>query len=294
MKTKINITILFFISLLYSSCNYKTIDNVKFDSSNKMALYCFFNPDSVWTAQVYKMGNVMDKENTDLYVRNAQVELYEQDSLINILEHIENGFYKSSTGLKPKYGEKYHIRVSSPGLETLTSSIQQLPDSIKIESVEYHNELIKDIFPEEDYVIIESSGWNYATIDIILSQIYPKKHLSFYSINNENSKSSLMLSLSSKNKFIEYWGYDSNIIETTSNENLYIQVGINIDYCNSINFAAISNDYFFYELSFVEYDFIINTTYLLTPNNVYSNIKNGIGIFAGYTVTQIKLVDYIN
>jgi hypothetical protein len=52
---------------------------------------------------------------------------------------------------------------------------------------------------------------------------------------------------------------------------------------------TISPHFLLYEVSYAEYEFVVNTTKILTPNNVFSNIIGGGGIFVGYTLKIIDL-----
>jgi len=52
---------------------------------------------------------------------------------------------------------------------------------------------------------------------------------------------------------------------------------------------TISASYLLYETSYAVYDFVESTTYLLNSNNIYSNIRGGTGIMAGYTLNKVFL-----
>lgn len=96
------------------------------------------------------------------------------------------------------------------------------------------------------------------------------------------------LSLNNKANVIEYSSLNGNIFETQNSMELLLQSAVSYK-SNELRIMTISPHYLLYEVSYSEYEFVVNTTKILTPNNVYSNIVGGGGLFVGYTLKRIPL-----
>ncbi|HTE29740.1 MAG TPA: DUF4249 family protein, partial [Chryseolinea sp.] len=103
------------LSLAGSSCETVLDVDVPFDQSS-LVINSIFNADDTWSAVLTANGSIYLKYNIQP-VKNASVLVYENDMLVDSLEHYGDGYYRSSTG-KPLDGHEYEFRASADGFET--------------------------------------------------------------------------------------------------------------------------------------------------------------------------------
>lgn len=273
MKKNILILISFF-SL--HGCIEMEIDYIKPTTAKELVVHCLFNPDEVWNIQVECLGNVMDRTKADLSIQNATVFLYENSVLIDTL-HWNGKKYISFKNRQPQFNRNYKIEVECDGYETVSSNYEILPDSINLIHTQYFDTLKPDIFPAEVYF---TEQWlDYGMIEITLSVKKGQKIIikDFVTLSNASSKN-----------FINYPSLNYTIYECLHTGTFLLQAAVIST--NSIDIGTVSESGFLYELSSSEYEFVTATTHLLTPNNVFSNMSNGIGIMSGMVTKRIKVL----
>lgn len=108
-------------------------------SDPQLVINSLFNPDSLWTVQVSKVQDALEKsgENADdANITNAKVELFENGTLLEVLPHTANGVYRSKIN-KPQLGKSYKVHVSAadfPDAEA-TSSLPSMPNTTYISQI---------------------------------------------------------------------------------------------------------------------------------------------------------------
>jgi hypothetical protein len=293
MRNILEIFFYFFItiSIVFSSCEPKDIYYKLPEAENKLVVYCFFNPDSIWKANISKLDNLLSlPSDSDLWITNAQVLLFEEGNLIDTLVFEKDKEYVSKRGLKPEFNKNYKLCVKCNGYDDLYSDFQSLPTPVMVDTVTFLDYLPSGIFPNEIYIMQENQQVNYYSTMVSLKNANEGQFFKVYTSNNQyNSRESIYLSKSSQKDFIEYYSWNCSILESLKNGSLTIELPYEPEYSEKLNIYTITESYVLFELSYAEYDFVINTTYLLTPNNIYTNMTGGLGIFAGYTSNTIDL-----
>lgn len=285
---------LFFIIIAiigFSSCEPKDVYYELTDEENKLVVYCFFNPDSVWKANINKLENLLNvAADSNLWISNAQVLLFEGENLLDTLIFKKNNEYSSTKGLKPEFNKNYKLYVKCNGYDDVYSDFQSLPAPVMVDTVTFFDSLPAGIFPNEIYITQENQQIDYYSTTVGLKNAHVGQFIKVYTSDSQHyNKEGVFLSKSSQNDFIEYYSWNCSILESLKNGNLTLQIPYEPEYSEKLNIYTISDSYVLFELSYAEYDFVINTTYLLTPNNIYSNITGGLGLFAGYTSNIIDL-----
>ena len=265
--------------ILYCSCQSKEVDYIQPQTDlNRLVVFCFFNPDSIWSVHVTKLANVMDAEKKDVVLKNAIVELYENNQLLELLEYDEyRDCYLSTEERKPEYNKYYHLAVNCEGYTSVSTTHEKLPEPISIKEIIYYEELERNEFTLEIY----SHSEYFFMLDIIM-KVQKNQLLDAtwaYSLSN-----------SSKKVFDDYLT-DGRLLEASQSGQLLLRVAVG-NGRSEFRLRTISPTYFLYNMSYIEYDSVTFTTYLLTPSNIYSNIYNGCGLFTGYTESSIKISDY--
>lgn len=146
-----NVLYLFIAIIILHSCSSVEIDYIKPITAKKLVAYCFFNPDSIWTVQVSKLGSITDVESENLLVNNAIVTIYENEKLIDTLKIKKNGYYTSVSNLKPEYNKTYQLQVECNGFEKIKSTQESLPAPIGFSKNKVYSYLLPNIFPKETY-----------------------------------------------------------------------------------------------------------------------------------------------
>lgn len=289
---------LFFIIIaiiVFSSCEPKDVYYEPPAEENQLVVYCFFNPDSIWRANISKLENLLNvATDSNLWISNAQVLLFEGESLLDTLIFQKKNEYLSPKGLKPEFNKNYKLFVKCNGYEDVYSDFQSLPAPLMVDRVSFLEYLPTGIFPNEIYIIQENQQIDYYSTTVGLKNAHVGQFIKVYTSDGQQyNKEGIFLSKSSQKDFIEYYTWNCSILESLKNGSLSIEIPYEPEYSGKLNIYTISESYVLFELSYAEYDFVINTTYLLTPNNIYTNMTGGLGLFAGYTSNIIDLKNHL-
>lgn len=279
--------IIFFIfTITYLlSCSSIEIDYIKPITAKKLVVYCFFNPDSVWTVQVSKLGNVTDVVSENLLINNAIVTIHENNKVIDTLKFNNNGYYTSENKLKPAYNKKYQLQAECDGYEKIFSTQESLPSSISISGIKVHQNLLQNIFSKETYN--DTLWYKQKTVESDLS-FEKGQFLKISTTHLENTVEwGVSVALNNMAYLTKYESRNGNMFEVKETANLKLQTAVSYD-SDKLRIMTISPHFLLYEVSYAQYEFIVNTTKILTPNNVFSNIIGGGGLFVGYT---LKIID---
>ena len=268
--------------ILFASCTKDvSIDNANRES--KIVVNSFFSPQGSLLVNISKSSSVLAADTFN-YVNNADIELFQGGSLIGKLTYSHEGYYSLPASILPA-GE-YSITVSVPGMNTVTSK-DTVPVQVPILSFDTVSVNSKYLLCQVRFQDIPNKA-NYYLVDVT----------SKYPVLNSDSVSL---------KYVEIIITD-NIVENGS-------IG---DKCKRIFFADDKIQGKAYELSFLlekgpllkSVPYGSNTLYINlksigTPYykylktyyeaqtrqmDVYSNIVNGYGIFAGYNISQDSIV----
>lgn len=283
---KIYITLSIIGILVLGSCEKEVL--LDFDHEPVLCLNCILNPDETIKANITISRSISDTGNFSP-LNNASIELYENNNLFGELTHIKNGVY--TLDKKPTTGKEYQITVNAEGFTPLLAKciVPQAP-GITYEKVNYINnqyDLSVELqnLPGMDYY------WLYTTGSVNGRKNgggnYPFNSPFIDNFNKEYDNSA-------KFGFTYYMqirmtdeGYDGEIMKFSIPD---IPVMDNIKRMADQHFLSADE----------HYDKYIKTTIInqmkeesylpfYEPVQIYSNIKNGTGIFGSCAVTTVKL-----
>ncbi|MBW8048904.1 MAG: DUF4249 domain-containing protein [Cytophagales bacterium] len=269
-----------FIPFLFACEMIVDVDLPPYDS--QLVANCFFNPDTLFEVHVSHSLGILDTGTLD-NIENAKVEILENGQVISVLSHTGGGIY-SSTGVYPSAGQPYSLKVEASGYESI-GALDAVPLAIPIISVTlkdsvYVGELdgtyaettikFNDPVSADNFYAIEI--WQYDSIDgyrytISLSTIDP-------SVANEQYSSRILFSdiiFDGKTYDLKVY-FDSYIL--TQNRKLYVRLN------------SISKAYYLYNKSLRLHRQNQGNPFA-EPVQVYGNIENGLGIFAGYSYDEV-------
>jgi hypothetical protein len=263
--------------LLISACDLVVDIDVPFDKK-QLVVNCYFNPDSVWKADISLNKHILDTLEHSR-VENALVIIYENDLPIDTLSHQKFGGYKSDSG-KPLPGKTYRIQVAAKNYDPV-SAHSYVPVPVLKTSLEASADLEND-YKTKITVRFQDNGTEKNFYQI-------KAYVHYLSLNRDLSiregLSPIQFSIDNpaEQAIVGDWneGVFFNDVLFNGNEK---ELTLTTHY-GTAGFIAevrsISEDLYRYETT-RSLQQSIDGNPLAQPINVYSNIQNGFGIFAGY------------
>jgi hypothetical protein len=273
------------------------------DNVNQLVVVGHFNPDTVFSIFVSATTSATDPINPGFF-DNAEVDIYEDGVLLeNLIIPPERRPFYQSVNSRPVPGKEYEVRVGFPGNPTRAIGKSYVPEPVPVLSawitdVEKRN--VDNFDQEVEYTI---------KVDVLLNNmtdVNPFTHLEFFrdSVAYEVVNNDTLLTPTGQRKRLE--------VLTTPNELLYLihfEYGVltsgdtnnssELKYSFSLrtrinsqtevlpqiflNARSISEDYYLYHTTLTRQIRQSSDTLFNNPVNVYDNIDNGSGIFAGYS-----------
>ncbi len=298
-------TYLFFASCLFTiSCE----EEIFFEDQNftpKIVLNSIFTNDSIWLISLTHTTSALKPSTADNIIKDAIIAITDKTGgqVCKLYFNSKTGYYQSS-GCTCGYEEEYKIAVYSPTYGAVQAT-SKVPLKTKIEnlkiSVSTEDEnaqevqfKIKDNSPDKNFYI-----WSVVDVDTSRNLI----------VNDESQKldfSSLVKELRKEVATVSS-GKFSNIVITTDVEvesanqvtklvTKKFRTETDDPILNEKNVVpmlklmTVSADLFEYYKSLGNYLKYNQTNSSITePQKVFSNVKDGYGIFAGYSIQYIPM-----
>ncbi len=286
------------ISIILFSCE-KTV-NIKIpDSGRKLVVNSFFAEDSILKVNLSKSKYILDGESEFESVKNAKIILYKNNIKIEELIDSLNGFYYGNYILKA--GSKYKLEVSAKDFPT-SKAESDLPLRTKIIEL-------------SGYQSMDEYGWPETAFNLTFKDDAETEHYYFISVT-ERRYTKYNLSEGKDTVIID--DYELNVYSTDPNtfsDDWYLNKGVVLkddlfngkeyklffkayrDFYDSnestsvyyVKFSTISKEYYLYYISYAKH---VNAQdeFFMEPVQVYTNIENGFGIFAGYSTDVDSVV----
>ncbi len=286
------------IIIILFSCE-KIIDIEIDEKDKKIVVNGILSTDSVVKVNISKSLNILDRQDV-LYLNNATVKLYENGSFIEQLNYTENGNYKTSI-FKPILGNTYKVEVESSGLTSVNAE-NKIPNHIAINSID-----TLTIEQQEDdmYGYGKQLECNVNFTDPANEKNYYYLFAKAYSptdydnFGNPTSYAYQTIYFNSNDNIIESrinWGegivFSDNLIdgETYSLKLLISKYDFYED-TNKVFFYlnSVSKDFYLYAKSYEQHMNAKGNPFV-EPVQVYENITNGYGIFAGYSSYKDSII----
>jgi len=302
MKKTSNIIIILVLFLV--ACEKEVKIPIEY-TTPKLVINALFNTDSLWDVEISASRYIYDTNPIPL-IDDAVVIILDSEGNNFELTNQGEGIYTSSTE-KPQTGKTYSIEVNHDNYENARST-NKLPGEIIIDNIEWHEEVYVsgDLFrkinvtfqdsQEKDYYLIRMSGAFWEEIidpltglsdsGLVIHPIYFfSQNAAVEEINSHSSQSSISFIDELFNG--DQYTIDLLLYEFYFNNQPGWEVGLESIY---ISLSKISEEYYLYQKSYQKYQNSSGNTLFSQPTQVYTNIENGLGIFAGYS----NSVDTIN
>lgn len=292
---------LLFLTLAVAGCE-KVIDFP--DSDPKINLYSQFQEGEPFRVYVSETGAINDDEIKYVDVAATEIIDLNSDNQIDTLsipsDDGSGDIYYQSEKLIPQKNGEYQINVEVPGFGTVSAS-SYVPDPASIQSVEvshlevqntdlvdfYTLDLVLTIDdrPEEDNYYQLSV--DYAIEDGFGGSLYQQ---AIYSIPDEIEPAPSQES-----------GGNGVLFRDININGLNTQIAVPITFAIGrdevlqflrVELRTVSRDYYLFHSSVYRQQ-QTNNSPLAEPVEIYNNVQNGCGIFAGYSLIQVDSI-FIN
>lgn len=276
--------------------------------SPKLVVNCFFNPDSTWKVRISSTISLSGKDKPG-FISNATVELYENNALISTLSHADSGYYINSQ--KPLFNKQYTLKVTAPDFESVECSDKLISSTtafttkfdtterfITIKELAFSENIpvsqlqinIKDDptvrnFYELRGIYFKKDPKHPEVRTVVFHSFYPgletfsnyQKLVLFKDSLFSGTETMVTLYLSNRGAFGGTSLPNGNIgVAWWKVDDLYLDI------------KQVSEQYFLYQKTFLQQKYNQENPFS-EPTKVYSNVKNGLGIFAGYQSYRVKL-----
>lgn len=249
----------------------------------------FFYADSVWTATLSANQHILDTLH-EQRIENALIVIYHDGTAVDTLMHTRDGVYRADTG-KPLPGKTYEIKATAPGYPDVTSR-SYIPLPTLITDIQVTKGTSAEGYPEDvfhvkfqDDPLVENFYQIYIEaesdhIDFETGKIRKHRYRLSVATNDPSVRSS------------EYSGFDGIFIKDIRFTNGHGAISLTtqgqvLDFYSYVivTIRTLSKDYYYYKTTGRLQDDISDNPFA-QPVNVYNNIDNGFGIFAGFNASH--------
>ena len=295
------------IVFILFSCTKEVVIPID-QSKAKLVVNGLFNTDSLWKIEVSASRYIYDTTSLPL-INDANVTITDQDNNSLQLSNQGQGIYTSNIE-KPEIGNSYFISVSHPDYDNVSSS-NQLPSAVNITNIDWQEQILIDgelkrkvkitfiDSPDPDYYVlrlqahvwtVEEEGNTSDTSREIIPVYFSSQNAAVENKNDNDFYSSTNFT----DALFNDGEYTIDILadefyftgkEEDSEEDIF---GID---SISIVMSKVSQEYYYYESSYQS--FTSSRYSFAQPVQVYSNIENGHGIFAGFSSLK-RVIDLNN
>lgn len=284
--------------LLFTNCT-KEIEFDAQDIAPRIVVNSLFTNDSLWTANISRSVGVLETTSYTS-IDDADVSIFDGNGVqVTTLTNQGDGLYTSPTGATPQAEELYTIEVNAPGY-TSVNATNRIPTAVQINSIDTvssTNSDGEDILETTINFQDPPANENYYMVEVLVKGTWIDEFegdtiefreplriscndINVETINRFNSggfeNTYLYLMLKDENFDGEDYALTFSVINYAELKDLEL--------FGEIRLVNTSAAYFNYLKSFNMYQSASGNPFA-TPVQVYSNVENGMGIFAGGTLT---------
>jgi len=300
-------TLLLLLPLLFSNCE-QPVDFEIGDGDAKLVVVSNFTNDNALGVFVSKTRSTLSNDPFE-YVLNAKVQVFADGQLVETLQFVpadaEQNIppYYTTVKLVPEVGKLYSIEVNVEGYEPIRAT-NSIPETVLIESVQFENTLEKT---EDDLALVNCDVAVDFSDPVGNTNYY---HLSFfqelvkYSLdqNGDTIFQQVMLNLPIEINPVDENAPITKYIDKRSflfDDQSFNGEKMSLSFTGNYEFSQKNfiPRRFLVELRSVSEEYFLYRTTLTQQNNnrqdplseavqLYHNIQNGCGIFAGYSANS--------
>ena len=296
-------------ALTLSNCT-KEIEFDAQDIAPRIVVNSLFTNDSIWAAHISRSVGVLETTSYTT-IDNASVNIFDDNAnLVTTLTHQGDGLYTSPSGATPQANQSYTIEASASGYESVNAS-NSIPSAVPI----YQLDTVTSTNSDGETILETTitfqdppSVSNYYMLEVLVTGTWINNEWEWDTVANEwvadtiEFREPLQIScddinVETVNRF-NFGGFENTYLylmlkdQNFDGENYALTFTVinyaelkDMDLFGEIRLVNTSEEYFNYLKSFNMYQRTINNPFA-TPVQVYSNVNNGMGIFAGGTLTS--------
>lgn len=286
-------------ALTLSNCT-KEIEFDAQDIAPRIVVNSLFTNDSIWSAHISRSVGVLETTSYTT-IDNASVNIFDDNAnLVTTLTHQGNGLYTSPTGITPQANQSYTIEASASGYESVNAS-NSIPSAVPI----YQLDTVTSTNSDGETILEATITFqdppnisNYYMLEVFVTGMYYDEwEQDSIEIREPLQISCDDINVETVNRF-NFGGFENTYLylmlkdQNFDGENYSLTFSVinyaelkEMDLFGEIRLVNTSEEYFNYLKSFNMYQRTINNPFA-TPVQVYSNVNNGMGIFAGGTLTS--------
>ena len=286
-------------ALTLSNCT-KEIEFDEQDIAPRIVVNSLFTNDSIWSAHISRSVGVLETTSYTT-IDNASVNIFDDNAnLVTTLTHQGDGLYTSPTGVSPQPNQSYTIEASASGYESVnaTNSIPSAVPIYQLDTVTSTNSDGETILEATITFQDPPNISNYYMLEVYVTGTWiNEEEQDTIEIREPLQISCDDINVETVNRF-NFGGFENTYLylmlkdQNFDGENYSLTFSVinyaelkDLDLFGEIRLVNTSEEYFNYLKSFNMYQQTINNPFA-TPVQVYSNINNGMGIFAGGTLTS--------
>lgn len=321
------ITILISLITLLSSC----IDEFDKEFNNiepQIVVNSFFNSDEPFKVYISKTYSPFIDGNLEI-IKNAEIKVYENENLLGSLTFQKNTFeyndmlidgidtiitsviydidsFYTNASIIPQTGNFYKIIVQVPGYKVITAN-SYIPEKVHLNSLKkeltyigFNTEILEQGIPvytinfsdpnESNYYLFSVYSYNKQATSPNEYKIpvhYSSNDPVIGKFDNKTNQYELLFAFSD-------WMFNGKEYDLTffiDEQQSFYQVGYidSLEFIVSLNNLSLDFEYFVKSLLESEKN---KENPLSEPVSIYSNINNGLGIFAGYASSKQNIIMY--
>ena len=286
-------------ALTLSNCT-KEIEFDAQDIAPRIVVNSLFTNDSIWSAHISRSVGVLETTSYTT-IDNASVNIFDDNAnLVTTLTHQGDGLYTSPTGVSPQPNQSYTLEASASGYESVnaTNSIPSAVPIYQLDTVTSTNSDGETILEATITFQDPPNISNYYMLEVFVTGMYYDEwEQDSIEIREPLQISCDDINVETVNRF-NFGGFENTYLylmlkdQNFDGENYSLTFSVinyaelkEMDLFGEIRLVNTSEEYFNYLKSFNMYQRTINNPFA-TPVQVYSNVNNGMGIFAGGTLTS--------
>jgi len=286
------------IQLLFLTNCTKQIEFDAQDIAPRIVINSLFTNDSLWAANISRSVGVLESTSYTS-INDADVSIFDGNGVeVTTLTNQGDGLYTSPTDAMPIADELYTIEVSAPGY-TPVSATNRIPAAVQINSIDTVSSTNSD-----GQTILETTinfqdppaNANYYMVEVLVKGTWISWEEDTIEFREPLEISCDDINVETVNRF-SFDGFDNTYLylmlkdENFDGEDYALTFSVinyaelkDLELFGEIRLVNTSEAYFNYLKSFNMYQRASGNPFA-TPVQVYSNVENGMGIFAGGTLT---------
>ena len=303
------------ILLLTAVCGCETFVELEVPGGyqSKLVVGSKFSPDSLWRVEIGRSVPTRDTTlQSELMVSDAMIVIFGENNFRDTLRQVDPGVYETALGYRPEQGSMYRVQVDVDGYPQATASSSA--PLLQSEFLKVEQLAADDSSATENYGIrirlTDRPGKNYYRLDLFQVVPFCRDEIWGSRRIRDNSQYladySQLIFQSSSPSFYPYpetvddptaldtddwyWSafFSDQLFEATTKE---FEITFESPVFKSISphfmlvLTAFSDDLFAFERSVALQDLFVGVPSFVqrNPIEIHTNVRNGLGIFAGYT-----------